>query len=76
MDVTRLLKPGGNVFEFEMANSCRNLLGPHHRKDGGQSDVGPGSWDEVSTDEYSFVPTGFTSAPKLVFTKKGVETGV
>lgn len=44
LDITNLVKPGDNTFEFEMTNSCRNLLGPHHHKDGELTAVGPGAF--------------------------------
>ncbi|MFH0795942.1 MAG: glycosyl hydrolase [Candidatus Omnitrophota bacterium] len=61
IEVTGLLKEGGNRIEIEAATSLRNLLGPHHHKLGEAPDgVGPGSFlvPEHWSDDYHLVPLG------------------
>jgi hypothetical protein len=94
LDITEYVVDGANEIEVDLANSCRNLLGPHHTVEGQRIGVGARSfkgnliWEGIYTvgdrfywgdfpepedvkidwtDEYVFVPFGFTSAPKLKF---------
>jgi hypothetical protein len=73
LDVSGYLRKGKNTVEIELVSSCRNLLGPHHRRTGEPLFVHPGSWSDEGdwTDEYKFVPFGLTTAPKIVFTSRG-----
>jgi len=43
-EVTRLLKEGENELKVTLVNSLRNLLGPHHHKEGELIKVGPNSF--------------------------------
>ncbi|NOY80193.1 MAG: hypothetical protein GXP31_04220 [Kiritimatiellaeota bacterium] len=40
-DLRGLLKPGENIIELELTGGLRNLLGPHHLKEGESYAVGP-----------------------------------
>lgn len=64
VDVSDVLREGCNVIEFKLVNSLRNLLGPLHSTKGEFKGVGPRDfWDvENWTDEYVFVPLGFSGA--------------
>ncbi len=64
IDITKYLNKGRNRIEIKLVNSLRNLLGPHHHKDGELFRVGPYSFlDEKNwTDNYNFVPFGFKKA--------------
>ncbi|MGQ9515356.1 MAG: glycosyl hydrolase [Thermoproteota archaeon] len=64
LEISRYVKKGKNTIMVETVSSCRNLLGPHHHKEGELLSVGPGSFsDEVNwTDEYSFVKFGIGDA--------------
>ncbi len=44
VDVTAALKPGTNTVRIALANSLRNLLGPHHHKGGELTAVGPATF--------------------------------
>jgi len=68
LDVTGLLKEGGNTIEVQLVGSLRNLLGPHHHKAGELFSVGPGSFtDELNwIDGYSFVSFGLEDAELLM----------
>jgi hypothetical protein len=80
VEVTDLLKSGENEIEVELFGSCRNLLGPHHHRDGELFAVGPGSFvggqswledprgqDETWRHDYCFVPFGLKGKARLVF---------
>lgn len=80
VEVTDLLKSGENEIEIEVFGSCRNLLGPHHHRDGELFAVGPGSFvggqswledprgqDEIWRHDYCFVPFGLKGQVRLVF---------
>ncbi len=69
LDLSRLLKAGENTIEITLTNNLRNLLGPHHLKEGESYVVGPfsffkepcvwngnpsGNWD----DRYCFIEMG------------------
>jgi hypothetical protein len=43
-DLDGVLKPGENLIEMELTGGLRNLLGPHHLKEGESYAVGPGSF--------------------------------
>ena len=43
-DISEWLKPGRNVFELEIVNNLRNLMGPHHIVDGESAWIGPASF--------------------------------
>lgn len=44
VDVTAVLQPGKNRISVSLTNSLRNLMGPHHHKDGEHVAVGPGTF--------------------------------
>jgi len=48
-ELTGAIKEGENVIKLSFANSLRNLLGPHHHKDGELTKVGPKSFDGSNT---------------------------
>ncbi|MBC7958255.1 MAG: hypothetical protein H7X94_00175 [Vallitaleaceae bacterium] len=60
IDVTDLLEEGPNKVSLQLFASNRNLLGPHHHKDGQLHTVGPQSFadHEGWTDTYCFVKFG------------------
>lgn len=76
-DITSFLRQGDNLIEVEMANSCRNLLGPHHHIKGELYKVGPDSFKDkpgwtdkdidkntnIYTDRYTFVRFGLHASP-------------
>ncbi|GAA4849584.1 glycosyl hydrolase [Paenibacillus vulneris] len=78
-DIGALLRRGDNIIELELANSCRNLLGPHHHIKGEVYKVGPDSFKDkpgwtdkdldpntrIYQDHYSFVRLGFQDAPRI-----------
>jgi hypothetical protein len=78
-DITSFLRKGENVIEVEMANSCRNLLGPHHHIKGELYKVGPDSFTDkpgwtdkdidkntsIYTDRYTFVRFGLDDSPYI-----------
>jgi hypothetical protein len=43
-DITNALKNGSNELKITLVNSLRNLLGPHHNKQGKLIKVGPASF--------------------------------
>lgn len=70
LDISRLVKGGKNTIEVEAVSSCRNLLGPHHHRQGELLSVGPGNFSDESnwTDQYSFVKFGIGGA-RLIKTR-------
>jgi hypothetical protein len=78
-DITPILRQGDNLIEVEMANSCRNLLGPHHHIKGELYKVGPDSFKDkpgwtdkdidkdtnIYTDRYTFVRFGLHDSPYI-----------
>ncbi len=68
----KILKRGNNLIEIRITNSLRNLLGPHHLKEGESYFVGPFSFYKEDgifsrdwegnlsewTEDYNFVPLG------------------
>ncbi len=61
-DVTPYLKKGTNKIEVALTIGNRNLLGPHHIRDGEPFSVGPGEFtpnnENWYPEKYSFVKTG------------------
>ncbi len=49
VDVTAALQAGENTLRITLVNSLRNLLGPHHHRDGELTSVGPASFTGCST---------------------------
>lgn len=49
VDITNVIKEGVNQVDFEITGSLRNLLGPHHHRDGELVMVGPESFQGVTT---------------------------
>lgn len=47
VDLTPYLREGDNTLRLTLTNSCRNLLGPHHRKEAEPWSVGPSSFSFV-----------------------------
>ena len=83
LDVTDLLQAGENAFEIEVFSSCRNLLGPHHHRDGELFAVGPRAFyggeawtadpradDDIWRHTYSLVPFGITETPHLIIERE------
>jgi hypothetical protein len=80
-DIAAWLREGDNVIELELANSCRNLLGPHHHIKGEVHKVGPDSFKDkpgwtdkdvdkntcIYVDRYSFVRFGLQGAPCIEY---------
>lgn len=81
-DITKHLVKGLNNIRMEVMGSNRNLLGPHHHVKGEFGFVGPSSfkgrkgWEDFLhpevdnstwTDTYSFVPTGLSKPPMLIY---------
>ena len=69
IDLSEHLKVGENTIELTIVNNLRNLLGPHHHKDGELLSVSPSSfykkpcvWNKNSlapfVEKYCFVNTG------------------
>jgi hypothetical protein len=57
VDVTEVLRPGGNTVQLELATGLRNLLGPHHRRQGERCEAWgeqawSGRWDKESGTGY------------------------
>jgi hypothetical protein len=53
------LRAGANTLTIEMANSLRNLMGPHHCREERPMWVGPGELaPEVPVDRYVHIPSG------------------
>jgi len=73
LDLTDFIRDGKNQIRIELTNSLRNLLGPHHHKEGELFWVGPGHFsDEYNwTDNYNFVEFGLLGDVKLLRYKKG-----
>ena len=44
VDITGAIREGENRIEVELVNSLRNLMGPHHHRDGELKKVGPASF--------------------------------
>ena len=61
LDVTVGLHAGANVVEIELAGTLRNLLGPHHLKDGDLNRTGPQEFRDKSrwTEDTILMPFGF-----------------
>lgn len=78
-DITPYLRQGDNTITLELANSCRNLLGPHHHIKGEVYKIGPDSFKDkpgwtdrdiplgtcIYTERYAFVRFGLQSAPRI-----------
>jgi hypothetical protein len=65
VDVSKLVRPGRNEIEVELATSLHNLLGPHHDKVGEvRHFVIDRCWMDAAdwTDDYFFVPVGVQGA--------------
>ena len=58
--VTGLMRPGTNVVEIEIANSLRNLLGPHHASFDKFGLMGPDQFEpeKMTTQDHMFVEFG------------------
>jgi len=78
MDITRSIKRGRNTLKLTLTNSLRNLLGPHHHKDGELIRVGPGNFGggepnwfdlrltgaaKIWRDDYHHIAFGFLEPP-------------
>jgi len=79
--LTHYLQQGNNVVTLRLTSGLRNLLGPHHHRDGNPSFVGPSSfigrsgWEdriftfnppgETWSEPYHFIPFGTGRAPLL-----------
>ena len=48
-DITEALREGENQLKITLVNSLRNLLGPHHHRDGELIQVGPASFTGKTT---------------------------
>jgi hypothetical protein len=61
VDVTHLIKKGDNLVEIELANTLRNLLGPHHLVGGDREWTANEHYRSKArwTDDYILVPLGF-----------------
>ena len=68
VEIGRYLKDGTNTIRVDLVHSLRNLLGPHHHRQGELLGVNPGSFsDEANwTDIYQFVPFGLSDARIVV----------
>ncbi len=68
IEISDLIRDGANEIRITLTGSLRNLLGPHHHRDGELLSVSPYSFrDEGNwTDVYQFVPFGFEDA-EVVF---------
>jgi hypothetical protein len=44
VEITEALREGENELELVLTNSLRNLLGPHHHREGELIEVGPSSF--------------------------------
>ncbi|WP_438447252.1 glycosyl hydrolase [Gorillibacterium sp. sgz5001074] len=78
-DLTPYLRGGENIIELELANSCRNLLGPHHHLKGEVYKLGPDSYKDkpgwtdkdippgtrIYVDRYAFVRFGLNGGPEI-----------
>ena len=49
IEITSALRPGANQLKLTLVNSLRNLLGPHHHREGELINVGPESFTGRST---------------------------
>jgi hypothetical protein len=49
VDITEALQEGDNQLKITLVNSLRNLLGPHHHRDGELIRVGPASFTGLTT---------------------------
>lgn len=60
VDVTRLLRPGGNLLEIEVCGSPRNLLGPNHYPERRPRWTGPGEFIRLDqwVERRNLVPYG------------------
>jgi hypothetical protein len=68
VEVTPLLRPGINRFDIEVANSLRNLLGPHHiRNEDDIECLGPKDFfkPENRVPDYRFKPAGLLGPVEL-----------
>ena len=67
--ISEMLQAGENILELDMTNSMRNLLGPHHHKNGELRRVEPSSFSDKKNwvDRYSFIPFGLTKPPAINF---------
>jgi len=90
VEITAMIKPGGNEIELELASSLRNALGPFHRALGEPDSCWGNAWndlrgakgleheDEYSdwTDNYNVIPFGCSQAPQVVVRRmvKSAET--
>jgi hypothetical protein len=68
VEISDLIRDGANEIRITLTGSLRNLLGPHHHRDGELLGVSPYSFrdEENWTDVYQFVPFGFVGA-EVVF---------
>ena len=68
LEIGPYLRDGRNRIRIELVNTLRNLLGPHHHRDGELLGVGPHSFaDEANwTDIYQFVPFGMSDVRIVV----------
>jgi hypothetical protein len=69
LDITEGARPGENVIEVELVTTLRNLLGPHHLKDGDLSWTSPKEFRDKSrwTEDTILVPFGFDGVTVKVF---------
>lgn len=69
VDVTNLVKPGGNEVSIVLVGTLRNLFGPLHYSGGDPAWTGPETFvDEARwTDEYVLRPFGFKGAKLVLY---------
>ncbi len=81
MELTRSIKRGQNTLKLTLTNSLRNLLGPHHHRDGELIRLSPGSFGggepnwfdlrltgaaRIWRDDYHHIAFGFLEPPVVV----------
>jgi hypothetical protein len=68
VEIGSFLRDGENTVRVDIVHSLRNLLGPHHHRNGELRGVGPDSFSDARnwTDVYQFVPFGFASVRIVV----------
>ena len=66
IDITSLIAEGGNLLEIEITNSLRNLIGPHHHKQGDPMAFAHETAED-ETHDYQFVPFGLGRVKIKIF---------
>ena len=67
-EITDYIREGENKLELQLFSTARNLMGPHHKRDGEVFDTGPNSFYDKNyyTDDYNLLPFGIGGPVSII----------